>query len=151
MYYLGAGVGIFERYSENARRTVVRAKHEADRFGSLEVGAEHILLGLLRDCALISSTLEGFPVAEICAAVEAHIPRLELNPLPHDLPLSAEGRAALLLATEEAEKLDRRYVQNGHILLALVQSESSYAAQLLKEKGASADKLRIQINALPEV
>jgi hypothetical protein len=31
--YWRARVRLFGRYTENARRTVVRAKHEADRFG----------------------------------------------------------------------------------------------------------------------
>jgi ATP-dependent Clp protease ATP-binding subunit ClpA len=41
------------------------------------------------------------------------------------------------MATEEAEKLGQRYVQNEHVLVALVQSANSYAAQLLKEKDIS--------------
>jgi ATP-dependent Clp protease ATP-binding subunit ClpA len=121
-------VGIFERYTEKARQTIVLAKHEADGFGSLEVGTEHILLALLRDPALISSTMEAVSEAEIRAAIRAYIPRREPNPLPHDLPLSTEGRLSVVLATEEADKIGQRYIQNEHVLLALVQSESSYAA-----------------------
>jgi ATP-dependent Clp protease ATP-binding subunit ClpA len=67
-------VGIFERYTEKARQTIVLAKHEADGFGSLEVGTEHILLALLRDPALISSTMEAVSEAEIRAAIRAYIP-----------------------------------------------------------------------------
>lgn len=129
---------------------MVRAKHEADGFGSLEVGVEHIVLALLSDPALISTTMEGVSEPEIRTAVSARIPRQEPNPLPHDLPLSTEARTALVLAREEAEKLGQRYVQNEHVLLALVQSESSYAVQLLKQKGLSADKLRFQIKTLPQ-
>jgi tetratricopeptide (TPR) repeat protein len=143
-------VSIFERYTEKARRTIVLAKHEADGFGSLEVGAEHILLALLRDPALISSTMETVSEPEIRASIGAYIPLREPNPLPHDLPLSAEARKALVLATEEADKLGQRYVQNEHVLLALVQSESSYAARLLKEKGVSPEKLRPHIKTLPQ-
>ena len=38
--------------TEQARNTVVRAKHEADRFGDREIRVEHILLALLSDAAL---------------------------------------------------------------------------------------------------
>ncbi len=138
-------MGIFERYTKNAMRTMILAKHEADAFGSLEVGAEHILLALLSDSALISGSMNGVSESDIRAAINAHIPRRELNPLPHDLPLSAEARTALVLAREEADKLSQRYVQNEHVLLALVQSESSYTCQLLRQKGLSAEKLRLQI------
>jgi len=126
------------------------AKWEADGFGSLEVGTEHILLALLRDPDLITSTMEGVSEPEIRASISARIHRREPNPLPHDLPLSTEGRTALVLATEEADKLGQRYVQNEHVLLALVQSESSYVAQLLKQKGVSAEKLRLHIRTLPQ-
>jgi tetratricopeptide (TPR) repeat protein len=143
-------VGIFERYNEDARRTVLRAKHEADAFGSLELGAEHILLALLRDSVLISSTMEKPTVAFIRAALHAHIPRLEPNPLPHDLPLSVEARTVLMSATEEADSAGQQYVRNAHVLLALARSNTSYAAQLLKEKGFFIHKLQLQIKAFPQ-
>ena len=38
----------FERYTENARRTIFFARYEASQFGSAEITAEHVLLGLLR-------------------------------------------------------------------------------------------------------
>jgi ATP-dependent Clp protease ATP-binding subunit ClpA len=143
-------VGIFERYTEKAKRTMVLAKHEADGFGSLEVSAEHILLALLSDQALTSSTMGGVSQSEIRTAIRAHLPRREQNPLPHDLPLSTEGRTALVLATEEADKLDQEYVQNEHVLLGLVQSESSYAAQVLKQRGLTPQILRAHIKTLPQ-
>jgi ATP-dependent Clp protease ATP-binding subunit ClpC len=142
-------VGMFERYSEKARQTMADAKHEADRFGSSEVRTEHILLALLRDPNLVSSTMETVAVPEIQSAISAYIPQRKPNPLPHDLPLSTGGRAAVILAAEGAEKFGHKYVQNEHILLALVQSEGSFAAQLLKQKGISPEKLRLQIKTLP--
>jgi len=142
-------MSIFERYTETARRTMHLAKCEADGFGSLEVGPEHILLALLSDPAFIGGIMEGVYELEIRAAINAHFPTREPNPLPHDLPLSAESRTALSLATEEADKLSQRRVRNEHVLLGLAQSES-YAGQLLRLKGVSADKLRLQIKALPE-
>jgi hypothetical protein len=42
-------MSMFIRYIEEAKQTIVLAKHEADRFGSLEIGPEHILLALLND------------------------------------------------------------------------------------------------------
>jgi Clp amino terminal domain, pathogenicity island component len=143
-------MGIFERYTEKARRTMHLAKCEADGFGSLEVGTEHILLALLRDSDLISSTMEEVSEPEIRAVITAYIPKHEPHPLPHDLPLSTDARIAVVVATEEADKLNQRYVMNEHVLLAVVQSENSYAAQLLKEKGVSTEKLRLHIKTLPQ-
>jgi ATP-dependent Clp protease ATP-binding subunit ClpA len=63
--------------------------------------------------------------------------------VPNDLPLSAESRTAMARATEEADSAGQQYVRNEHVLLALAQSNTSYAAQLLKEQGFSIHKLRL--------
>jgi ATP-dependent Clp protease ATP-binding subunit ClpA len=103
---------MFSRYIEEARRTVVRATHEADRFGSLEIDPEHILLALLSDPVLISRTMEGISEKEIRDAISAHLPRREPNTLPDDLPLSRAAREALALAEGEADKLGDRYIRS---------------------------------------
>jgi tetratricopeptide (TPR) repeat protein len=128
---------------------MVRAKHEADRFGSLEIEPEHILLALLNDPVLISGVMEGISEKEILDTINAHLPRREPNMLPHDLPLSRRAREALVLAEAEADKLDHRYIRTEHLLLGLVESGDTFAAELLTKKGLSAEKLRMQIQALP--
>ncbi len=40
---------MFERFSQDARRVVVRARHEAVRAGRGQLGCEHLLLGLLAE------------------------------------------------------------------------------------------------------
>jgi ClpA/ClpB-like protein len=64
--------------------------------------------------------------------------------------LSRAAREALVLAEGKADKLGHRYIRNEHLLLGLVESESNYAAQLLRQKDISAEKLRLQIKALPQ-
>jgi ATP-dependent Clp protease ATP-binding subunit ClpA len=142
-------MSIFEQYAEKARRTMHLAKCEADRFGSTEVNTEHILLALVNDSALVVDSMRGVSESEIRDAINVHIPRGEPNPLPHDLPLSEQARRAVGLAREEADKVNQKYVQNEHVLLALIQS-TSFAAQLLNQKGLSADKLRLHIRTLPQ-
>lgn len=142
-------MGIFDRYSENARRTMHLAKHEADRFGSPEVGTDQILLALLTDPRLVSSVLQGIPTEEIRKEIEHHTAHRAQNPLPHDLPIAEDARNVLVLAGEEAKALNHAFVRNEHILLALVQSKESYAAQLLTRYEFSADRLRDYVKALP--
>jgi tetratricopeptide (TPR) repeat protein len=144
-------MSMFVRYIEEARRTIVRAKHEADRFGSLEIDPEHILLALLSDPVLISRTMQEISEKEILETINAHLPRREPNTLPHDLELSRAAREALVLAEGEADRFGHRYLQNEHILLGLVESGDCYAGELLKQRGLSAEKLRLQIKALPDV
>src|SRR5258708_35417424 len=120
-------MSMFVRHIEEARRTIVRAKHEADRFGSLEIDPEHILLAPLNAPVLISRTMEGISEKEIRDIISAHLPRREPNTLPHDLPSSKAAREALVLAEGEADKLGDRYIRNEHLLLGLVESGDCYA------------------------
>jgi ATP-dependent Clp protease ATP-binding subunit ClpA len=140
-------MGMFARYLKYSIQTIVRAKHEADRFGSLEIDPEHILLALLKDPVLTRRTMQGISEKEIVMTIEAHIPRGELNLLPHDLELSKTAREALVLAEGEADKLGHRDIRNEHILLGLVESGNSFAAELLAKEGVSADHLRRQIES----
>jgi Tetratricopeptide repeat/Clp amino terminal domain, pathogenicity island component len=143
-------MSMFIRYIEEARRTIVLAKHEADRFGSLEIDPEHILLALLNDPVLISRIMEETFEKEIREAINSRLRRREPNRLPHDLPLSAAAREALVLAEGEADKLGHRYIRNEHLLLGLVESGDSYAKELLTKKGLCTENLRLQLKALPQ-
>jgi ATP-dependent Clp protease ATP-binding subunit ClpA len=138
---------MFIRYIDEARQTIFHAKHQADRFGALEIEPEHILLALLKDQVLISRTMEGISETEIRETIDAYLARCEPNTLPHDLPLSKAARKALVLAEGEADKLGHLKIGNGHILLGLVDSGDSYAAGLLTKKGLSADKVRRQLES----
>jgi hypothetical protein len=144
-----APMGTFFRYTEKSRRTMVRAKHEADRLGSVEIEPEHLLLALLNDPVLISGVMERISEKEILDQINAHLPQREPNMLPHDLPLSRGARQTLVLAEAEADKLDHLYIRNEHLLLGLVESGDTFAAELLTKKGLSAEKLRMQIQTLP--
>jgi ATP-dependent Clp protease ATP-binding subunit ClpC len=136
---------MFERYTETARKTVVCAKHEADRFGSREVCSEHILLALLNDASLVKDTMDGVSETELREAITAYLPRGEIIHVKHDLPLSAESRQVLIFAAEEAEGFGHRYIGNEHLPLGLMRSERGYVAGLLKQKGLSTAKLRSRI------
>jgi ATP-dependent Clp protease ATP-binding subunit ClpA len=141
-------MGMFNRYVEDARQTVVRAKHQADRFGSLEIEPEHILLALLDDPVLVNRVMNGISTSPMIETINARLPRREPNPLPHDLDLSRSAREALVLAEREADKLGHRHIQNGHLLLGLVESAHGSAAELLMKEGLSADHLRRQLESV---
>jgi ATP-dependent Clp protease ATP-binding subunit ClpA len=140
---------VFIRYIEEARLTIFRAKHEADRFGSVEIAPEHILLALLSDPVLINRTMKGISEKEMRETIDAHLPRREPNTQPHDLPLSEAARRALVLAEREADRLGHSKIRNQHLLLGLVKSGDSYAAELLVRKGLSADELGQQLESSP--
>ena len=96
---------MFERYTERARRVLFFARYEASQFGSLSIESEHLLLGLLREGAGLTSRL--FARAHVAHdAVRADIQR---RTTPHvkvstsvEIPSSAELRRVLQYAAEES-------------------------------------------------
>jgi len=92
---------MFERFGQDARRAVVRARHEAVRAGREQIGCEHLLLGLLGEPgpAAAAMTAAGLELT----ALRAHLPAdrgAEPDPLDADalasvgIDLDAVRRAA---------------------------------------------------------
>src|SRR5260370_25813455 len=140
---------MFENYTEIAKQTIFFAKGEAAELGSPEIGAEHILLGLLRDEAVTGRLMEGLSASQIRQDILARAPRRQKPPGPVDLPLSTQSRELLALAEEEAQGSPRGNVSNVHILLWLLRARDSQASQLLQSKGLSADRGRSLMTATP--
>ncbi len=143
---------MFERYAENARRTIQFAESVAAELGSSEISTEHVLLGLLTDEILMKGVMAGISAQEIRDSIRDR--EVGESPPPESpspkMPLSEESKKALVLARREAQALARRYVNNFHILLGLTQIETCLAARALKRAGVLAGAVREQISALQE-
>jgi hypothetical protein len=136
---------MFERYTEQARKTIFFAKHEATQFGSKHIETEHLLLAFLND-AFLTSLLEGISVQSIREEILSFLPRA--LPTSGDLPLSNSAKRALTYGAEEADRLADRQIRNRHLLLGLMRVEDCYASRVLKEKGLLLDSLRLRIARL---
>jgi ATP-dependent Clp protease ATP-binding subunit ClpC len=80
---------MFEPYSEKARRVIFFARYEASQFGSPVIGAEHLLLGLVRGEKLLCSRwLPQAQPATIRNKVGSWTLVGKVIPTPLDLPLS---------------------------------------------------------------
>jgi ATP-dependent Clp protease ATP-binding subunit ClpC len=139
---------MFERYTEQARRTIFFALKEASNFGSPYIETEHLLLGLLHDGFLTSFALQGISVQRIRDDIMATLPRRKEIPTSVDLPLSKNAKQALSYGAEEAERLADRQIRNQHLLLGLMRVEASYGAQMLRQKGLDPANLRLRIAEL---
>ncbi len=138
---------MFERYTEEARRTIFFGRYEASRFGSAHIETEHLLLGLLReDKALASRFLRSHAAVEsIRKQIEEHTPPAENIPTSQDLPLSHECKRVLAFGAEEAQRLNHKHIGTEHLLLGILREEKCLAAQLLGEQGLSLRSVRQQV------
>src|SRR5437868_13210433 len=104
--------GMFERYTEKARRVIFFARYEASQYGSPYIEAEHLLLGLLReDHPLARKVLGsgGTPPEPSIESIKRKVSERGMLgkkfPTSVDLPLSNESKRVLAYAAEEAERL----------------------------------------------
>jgi Clp amino terminal domain, pathogenicity island component len=141
---------MFERYTEKARRVIFFARYEASQFGSPYIETEHILLGLLRDDkALFARLLPGVEHAAIRKEVEEHTVVKERVTTSVDLPLSNASKRVLAYAAEEAALLEHAHIGTEHMLLALLREKKEPGGELLVQRGADLDKLRLEVKKLP--
>ena len=141
----GAGQDVFERYTEQARRTIFMARYEASRFGAKTIESEHLLLALVREHRRLTDRLfdTGTRPWEIQEEIEQRKPpSAEKPPASVDLPLSHECQSALALAAEEADRLRHAEILNQHLLVGLLLEENCLAAEILRAHGITPEVAR---------
>jgi ATP-dependent Clp protease ATP-binding subunit ClpC len=132
---------MLEQYTQEARLAVFFARKEAGTMGAPSIGAEHLLLGLLRGDLGIEKALPDVDAARrIRERIEAHYAGGEILPDTVDMPLGADCQRVL----EEAGKLNAPLIGTGQLLIALLHQEKCRAAQILLEQGFELEKFRSQ-------
>jgi len=137
---------MFERYTESARRTIFFGRYEASQFGSPYIESEHLLLGLFRtDKALAKQYLPDNGFAHIQRSITQRSEVRTKIATSVDLPLSHECKRILAYAAEESQRLGHVHIGTAHLLLGLLREDESFAAQLLREQGLTADDVRQEV------
>lgn len=127
---------MFERYSEQARKSIFLGRTEASQFGAREIELEHLLLGILYDIALISRVLPSTTPQQIREELEKYMLRTpQAVPASYEMPLNNEAKAALEYAVKAAETAGSKLIENKHLLAGIMQQQHSYAVRLLQEHG----------------
>ncbi|MEP7342347.1 MAG: ATP-dependent Clp protease ATP-binding subunit [Acidobacteriota bacterium] len=136
---------MFERYTEKARRVIFFARYEASQFGAIQIEAEHILLGLIREDRNLTYRFfhrSHATVESIRREIEGRTVLRDRIPNNIDLPLAGEAKRVLAFAAEESERLGNRHIGTEHLLLGLLREENSVAAEILYERGLRLSDIR---------
>ena len=139
---------MFERYTEKARRVIFFARYEASHYGSTEIDTEHLLLGLMRENKALYRWLPKTDLQTIRQRIDEHSPKQPSIPTNVDLPLSSDGKRVLKHAADEADRLSHRHIGTEHLLLGLLDEEGCFAAMLLRDGGADAESIRLQVGEM---
>ncbi|HXV58479.1 MAG TPA: Clp protease N-terminal domain-containing protein [Gaiellaceae bacterium] len=134
---------MFERFTERARRVVVLAQEEARSLGHGFVGAEHILLGLLRvDQGIAARVLAGFELRADEVRQRLGEPAGDGAPPPKGaLPFTPQGKRALEATLRSAVKLGHNYIGTEHLLLGVLSAKDSGVTRVLVDCGVSPAEL----------
>jgi hypothetical protein len=135
---------MFERFSDEARHTVVRALVEARRLGHDRVGTEHTLIALA-----VAGGAAGEALVSAAVTVErARLAVAEVVGRGHgtlpwdDGPYTARARHAFELSRREAYEFGHHYISSGHLLLAVLQIGDGNAVRVLRHLGVDVEALR---------
>ena len=154
---------MFDRFDQDARAAIAKARDEANRAGRREIGTEHLLLGLMAkpgDAAGALTAVQADP-----AEVRASLPQRDADtgaaadsgrqPAAHTVPapggggenlhLTNNARRALDLALRTAHRFRHEHVSSGHLLFSIIEQPDSGAAEALKVAGIHVGTLRTDI------
>jgi Clp amino terminal domain, pathogenicity island component len=119
---------VFERFSEGARMVVVFAQEEARGLGHPHIGAEHLLLGVVR-----------VEHAILPAGVDDIRARIGKGPgtWSGQIPFTSGAKGTLERALREAMALGHTHVAPAHLLLGLADEPEAVLAA-----GATSERMR---------
>ena len=138
---------VFERFTQQARTTVVLAQEESRRLNHNYIGTEHLLLGLVRQREAIAGTALqslGVSLDSVRGEVESMIGPGQEPPAGH-VPFTPRGKKVLDLSLQEALSHGHYYVSTGHILLGLLAEGEGVGAQVLTRRRIDLPKLRERV------
>jgi prophage maintenance system killer protein len=139
--------GMFERFTDRARRAVILAQDEARELGHGSVGPEHVLLGLLAvGGGIAAEALESLDISleqtrDRVQEIAGHGQDAPAGAIPFTPPARRLPEGAL----REAQRLGYDYVGTEHLLLALLVEGDGVAAQVLAAQGTDHAQVRERV------
>ena len=126
----------FDKFTERAKKVLSLAEEEARRFDHNYIGAEHLLLGMVREGGGIAAKVLGslgVDEARLRETLTFVVGRGKGN-VGVELALTPRAKLAIELAVEEARALRHGYIGTEHLLIGLVQPKGENMAQTLLDR-----------------
>ncbi len=140
-----------DRFTQRARRVLSLAHQEAGQMKSPVISSGHLLLGLL----LVDGSTGGKVLRDLDIAPDKVRELVTASDITKEVPdspqytqedaLSGEVQDILRRAVLEASRSSQVYVSTEHLLLSLIDSPNSIAADILKQLGIAPEQVRKQL------
>lgn len=135
-----------EKYTADAKETLVLAEKAASQAGCSYVGSEHILLGLLKGKGVAASVLSANHVT--CEKVEELMEQLlqmASTVKVKEAKFTLRAKRIEENSVVQAERFGAKKVGTEHILLALLRESDCVAIRLLNTIGVNMQKLYVDV------
>ncbi len=132
-------------FTPRVQQVMNLARREADRFHHNYIGAEHVLLGLLKlGQGVAVSVMEnaGINIATLARQIEQSMVPGNASGTDGELPCTPRVRKLLALAGAEARNMSHTYIGTEHLLLAILRDEDGLAWQALHSSGLTYENAR---------
>jgi hypothetical protein len=146
------GIYPFDRFSENAKELLTLAQLEAEESGFSYIGTEHLLLACFCKAKFHSAkalTALGIKQEEVRAAIDKAIGDKRQEQLARITPTSRVKRV-IEIAFNLCGSMGDAHVGTNHLLLALFTENDGIAAHVLKDLGATKERIVSEMSALSE-
>src|ERR1700738_2118632 len=143
--------GMYERFTDRARKVMQLANQEAQRFNHEYIGTEHILLGLVKEgSGVAANVLKNLDIdlRKIRLEVEKIVQSGPDMVTMGKLPQTPRVKKVIEYSIEEARNLNHNYVGTEHLLLGLLREQESVAAQVLMNLGLKLENVGEEIRSL---
>src|SRR5216683_7976200 len=120
------GETMYERFTDRARKVMILANEEAQRFNHEYIGTEHILLGLVKEGAgVAANVLKNLDIdlRKIRLEVEKIVQSGPDMVTMGKLPQTPRAKKVIEYSIEEARNLNHNYVGTEHLLLGLLREQ----------------------------
>jgi len=132
----------WDKFTVMSQESLQQAQSKAGELGHPEVRPEHLLWSfLVREDNIVNALLAklGAPAAAILADVEAALARGPKVSGGGEAGLSTALRDVLDRAAKTADKLKDEYVSTEHIFVAMLRTDGSEVARILRAHGVTED------------
>ncbi len=141
---------MFERFTERARKVVVKAQDEARFLKQNYIGTEHILLGLIDEkegiAAKVFQELD-MDFDNIRAAIKDVVTEGSSESYEH-IPFTPRAKKVLELSLREALQMGHNYIGTEHILLGLLREGEGVAARVLNSLGITLSNVKEKVKEI---
>lgn len=140
---------MYDRFTDRARKIMMLAQQEAQRYNHEYIGTEHIALGIIKEGTGVAAHVlqnHGIDTLKLRAAFES---LMKVGPdvvSMGKLPLTPKAKKVVTeYSIEAARELNHNYVGTEHLLLGLLRETEGLGANILADFGLTYEKVRLEI------